>query len=283
MTFSARSLSVSFIIVSENYTDTLTLDGHRVEALLKNVGGGMDYGQMTMRIFGMSQSDMNVISTDGMRGVAIRNDVVILKTGDGKQAFRGNIISAYIDYSAMPDISMVISAIAGGVYIAKPAAVNSYKGTIPVAQVIQGLAQQMSMAFVNNGVTTQITNPVLDGTLMNQLNEIVSHAGINCTVSNETITIWPNGSTVDTTVTDLSPQTGMLGYPTPTQTGWAVKSLYDPEFAIGRKCKVTSSVNKANGTWFVQSVTHELSTLVPDAPWFSHANLTYEGLYVSNN
>lgn len=282
MTFATRSLSVSFIINSGEYTDTLTLDGHRVEALLKNVGGGMDYGQMTMRIFGMRQSDMNVISTDGMKGVAIRNDVIILKTGDGKQAFRGNIISAYIDYTAAPDISIVVSAVAGGIYIAQPAAVNSYKGTLPVAQVIQGLAQQMHMAFVNSGVTTQITNPVLDGTLMNQLHDIVSHSGINCSVSNDTITIWPNGSTIDTTVIDLSPQTGLIGYPTPTQTGWAIKCLYEPEFAIGRKCKLTSSIFKANGPWFVQSVTHELSTLTPDAPWFSHANLTYEGLFVSN-
>lgn len=282
MTFATRSLSVSFIINSGEYTDTLTLDGHRIEALLKNVGGGMDYGQMTMRIFGMSQSDMNVISTDGMKGVAIRNDVIILKTGDGKQAFRGNIISAYIDYTAAPDISIVVSAVAGGIYIAQPAAVSSYKGTLPVAQVIQGLAQQMNMAFINNGVTANVSNVYLDGTLRNQLDTIVHAAGINCSMANDTITIWPNGAVVDSNVIDLSPQTGLIGYPTPTQTGWALKCLYEPEFAIGRKCKLTSSVLKANGTWFVQSVTHELSTLTPDAPWFSHANLTYEGLYVAN-
>ena len=52
--------------------------------------------------------------------------------------------------------------------------------------------------------------------------------------------------------------------------------------SIGRQITISSIIPKANGTFAIQYVTHELSTFIPDGPWFTTARLSPPP-YVPNN
>jgi hypothetical protein len=101
-------------------------------------------------------------------------------------------------------------------------------------------------------------------------------------IENGTVTIWPNDGTRDDVVIELGPKTGLVGYPTFWEAGFVVKSEFNPLIANGRAVKLTSSIPKANGSWPTQNVTHELSTLSPDGPWFTTARLA-PSVYVPVN
>ncbi len=65
--------------------------------------------------------------------------------------------------------------------------------------------------------------------------------------------------------------------------GFQITCEFNPAIQGGRKLNLSgSSILKANGTWFIQSITHELTTQA-EGPWFTTANLSYKELVVSWN
>ena len=47
-------------------------------------------------------------------------------------------------------------------------------------------------------------------------------------------------------------------------------TLYNPNVRLAALVEVVSSISpQANGLWQVTSLQHELSSLVPDGPWFT--------------
>lgn len=79
----------------------------------------------------------------------------------------------------------------------------------------------------------------------------------------------------DDAVIQVGPATDppMVGYPQFFELGLLVRSLYNPEVQVGRQMQVTSSVPKANVTWPIVRVTHDLATMLRKGPWFTTAIL----------
>ena len=76
---------------------------------------------------------------------------------------------------------------------------------------------------------------------------------------------------------DVSPQNGLVGYPTYYPSGFIIKTEFNPQIIVGRTVNLTSQIPKANGSWVIFDSTHELSTLTPDGPWFTTAKLGFPG------
>lgn len=292
MSFVERAIDVQFILsegsLDEDENNLVTLTGHRCQALISNPGGDNMVGSLQLRIFGMKQRDMNKFSTQGANPMSYKNNTVKVSAGDVggqiRQVFEGTIIRSAINYNTAPDVSFDVTAVSAFFAQVAPTSPNSYKGNIDVATVIEALAKSIGYAFHNNGVSVMLSNQYLSGSAVDQINTIANAARIPVCIENGVVSIWPNDGARDGLTIALSPQTGMVGYPEFTDIGFLVRSLFNQDIQNGRRLNVHDSViEKANGDWMVQTVTHELSTMEPNGPWFTRANLVQQGLYVSIN
>jgi hypothetical protein len=294
--------------------DTVTLTGLRCNATIHSFIGGTGgwFSEASIRISGMKNADMAKLSTLGTTannyntGTGATNQINIL-AGDDENGmnliFGGAITSGNVDYNAMPDVGVDLVCNALTNLQMSPIAASSYKGAMSVASMIEAICHAASppMAFVNNGVSSKLTNHAVAGSAKAQIQDICLAVGcfhkIVGAAGNQACIIWPAGSQSDDTVIDLGPDTGMVGYPVYSMRGINVISLYNSAIEVGRKIKVTSSIpapaknaplqvpgtlagqgplqiSGANGTFSVVAVTHNVVSQTPGGAWFTSAELT---------
>jgi hypothetical protein len=245
---------------------------------------------MSLRIFGMTLADMGALATRGLTGLAVNGDEVSITAGNVgtaaggllNQVFTGTVYSAVTDFSSSPEVSFVVNATSGFLQRIQAAPANTYPGTQDVASIIGGLAAQAGFSFVNHGVSAKISGQYLGGTLMDQIERVALATQIIVLLDQNVLHIWPNGGGPDVEPVVLTPETGMVGYPTFTPTGIEVKCEWNPALLFGAKVDVQSMVPMASGRWQVQRTSHELSTLTPDGAWFSVLNLCPPGFLSVN-
>jgi hypothetical protein len=275
MTFAQRQINLQF----SNDQGMLELDGLRCEAIITMSGGYASAAQLQLRVFGMTLAQMSQYSSTGTNMVAVQNASIIVSAGNVggtmSQVFAGTLIKSFPDFSGIPDVSFVCAAVAGFFYKASPAAPNSYQGPQNAEDIISALAASIGYQFVNNGAHAVLQNQYLSGSVIDQIGVVANAASFARDISNNTVTIWPNGGTRDNTVIALGPNSNppMVGYPTFWEAGFIVKSEFNPNIGNGRTINLTSSIPKANGSWPIQTVTHELSSVTPSGPWFTTARL----------
>jgi hypothetical protein len=235
------------ITFAESGTDTVNLSGSRTSLRIVNSGAPVDC-RATLRIYGMTQSLMNQLSTLGLVFNIVPRNTITISAGDATSGmsivFSGTIYAAYGDYSAQPDVPFIFecnSVVADAVI---PAAVSTFTGPTDVATIMAGLARAMGMGFENNGVSVQIANPYLSGSYMIQAKKIAEHANISWGVlPNNVLSIWPKGGSRNTpNVPKISVGTGMVSYPGFTAQGIIVKTLFNPLLSFGSLVEVDSSL-----------------------------------------
>jgi hypothetical protein len=282
MTFKQRQINLQF----SGEKGDLELTGLRCHAIVANPGGFSAYGQLQLRVWGMTLEQMNQYSSTGINMVAVQNRSVTVSAGDVDgpmtQVFKGTLIRSFIDFATAPDVCFVCSAVAGYFEKAKATAPNSYQGAQNAEDIIKAIAVAAGFQFKNNGAHAVLQNQYVSGSAVDQMQAVGRAAAFPLVIENGTVTIWPNDGTRDDVVIELGPKTGLVGYPTFWEAGFVVKSEFNPLIANGRTVKLTSSIPKANGSWPTQNVTHELSTLSPDGPWFTTARLA-PSVYVPVN
>lgn len=284
MTFAVRQIDLQF---TSSNGETVELKGLRCSATIQNPGGNAAFGQLQLRVYGMTLDQMNQYSSTGSNMVAVQDQSVTVSAGNQggilNQVFSGTLISSFIDLSSVPDVGFVCAAVAGYYNKAAPSAPNTYPGAQNVEDIIKSLAQSIGYAFENpNNAHAVVQNQYLSGSVVDQMQQVARAASIPLAIENKTVTIWPNDGTRDSVVIDLSAETGLVGYPSYWEAGFTVVSEFNPLICIGRKINLTSQLPKANGEFPVQFVTHELSTLTPDGPWFTISKLS-PSEYVSRN
>lgn len=266
-----------------NGSNTLSVSGLRVEALIDDING-VSMGTLQMRIYGMRIEDMNKLSLLGKKYLEARNNFISLSAGDDEtgmsEVFSGTIYQGGINYDALPEVAFEIAATAGYYQNVKSAADVSIEGDVSVATLIESIAKGIGFGFTNNGVTAVLSNPYLTGSSLAQITAAAEAARIACNISRGVVSIWPNGGTRDKEVVQVSPETGLVGYPRYSQTGIDVRTMFNPQLINGRKVTVKSDAIGASGDWYCQVVRHELSSQSVNGPWFTTAEMTQEALYV---
>lgn len=294
----------------DNGAASVELRGLRCEAVIQNAGGA--YGTfarlMQLRIAGMLPADLAKLSTLGFsQGFGYKKNSVQVFAVDAEigQAlvFDGSIYDGSINYNAMPDVVIdIFASTAYDIQLTSGAGV-SYKGTMDVATMLSALAAQAGYAFDNSaGVTAKLNNHASPGSLKDQIAEICAAADVICDVQPghpNTLVIWPRGKTRDSQVIEVSAATGMVGYPQYTMNGIVVRTLFNPQIEFGRKVNVVTSIPNfganaqraavglapqpgtvpgAPGVYYVWTVTHELSSNLPNGPWFTTATIGDSGI-----
>lgn len=270
----------------ESGANTVTLSGLRVSANIQNAGG-RSMGAADVRIWGMTLSKMNQLSTLGMVVTAQRKNVLTLSAyNEGEPPatfFKGTIYDAWADLNSQPDVAFVVSAKTALFEAVKQATPISIRGSADVANMLSGIASQMGFAFENSGVSAKLSNSYFAGSLRDQAQRIVKQAGIQWNACEKgVLAIWPAGGSRTGSIPVVSAETGMIGYPSFTANGIMLKSIYNPSIGLGTRLSVRSSLqtvlsraeNPANpatasGEWVVYKLDHQLESLLPRGKWYS--------------
>jgi hypothetical protein len=284
MSFVKRRIEVTFTLANdpasnepktftESGTNTVTVKGLRVSATIVKAGGPA-MATMQMQIYGLTLSLMNQLSTLGVVIQLVPRNVVTVTAGDDETGlatvFVGNITEAWADFQSAPDVPFHVNAHTLSAAAVIPASPSSFAGSTDVTTIMSGLATQMGLSFENNGVTATLANPYFYGSARDQALACVRAAGISWNGGdNGVLAIWPRNGARGGAVPLVSPQTGMIGYPSFTAYGIALKTVFHRSIGFGAKIRVESSLKPACRTWAVYDLGHRLESLVIGGAWES--------------
>lgn len=289
MSFVTRQINLQF---SGSQEGKVVLEGMRCQAVIFNPGGDNSIAQIQLKVYGMSLEHMNRYSSEGANLVQAQNYSVTVVVGDEGnpllQVFSGHIYSSFIDFSSVPDVSFVVSAAAGYLEKVTPVAPNTYPGSQNAEDIIEALTNSMGKPWAfqnyNNNAHAIVTNQYLSGSVIQQIQTVAKAACLPIKIENNTVSIWSNGTNVDGVIVAISPQQGLVGYPAYIPAGFSIKTQFNASITNGRKINLTTAIIKANGLWDAHVITHELSSVTPDGPWFTNCILNRGGSdYVARN
>ena len=262
----------------------ITLQGFRAVVRIDKAGGMM-MGTLRAEIYGVSQSDMNSITTLQWHPKAFIPNTIQIYALDGTQetlVFTGNIINAWGVYDAMPDVFLMIQAQAAYFNQLNPVAPTSYNGSFDVATAMSQLATQMGLTFENNGVSVQLSNQYLPNTALEQAKALAQAAGIWLYIDNGVLAITPANTPRSKPVPQISAQTGLKGYPTFDGVGVNFQALFNPSVIFGGSVQLVTDITKAAGVWIVTSVAYNLESEKPGGAWFMTVRGNANGLAVTS-
>jgi hypothetical protein len=303
--FAQKLLRVTFILSNGSTfpaatdgapANQLTLTGLRTLASIL-CQGAPAFPTAEIAVFGMAQSDMNAVSALTFQVPGIQKNTIQLEaSSDGgaswSTVYAGQIVSANVDYSALPDVALRVHAQMGFFDQLNPATPTSYPNGADVATVISNIATKMGFAFENNGVTGGPGGPLYyPGVLTDQLRDAVLHAGIDQYMEGglssgqgvQTIAICPKGAARNGIQPfNLSPASGLVGYPAVDSRGYIhVRAQYNSAFRFGGPLTISGSDvvidpkapqtlnSRANGKWLIGQLSHKLEALKFEGAWFS--------------
>lgn len=285
--FTKKQLRATFELTNQETFDgahnALTIAGLRIVANLKYAGAPLA-PELSLQIFGMLQSDMNILTTLQYKPLAVNRNNVTLEANDGSgwsTVFSGQIITAGPDYAAAPDVVLRVHAITLYFEAINPAPPSSYTGQTDVAVIVQNIATTMGKTFENNGVQgVFLDSPYLPNTAAAQLKEVVEQAGIDLYIDGDTIAICPKGQPRAGTVVLLNAQSGLIGYPTIDNIGVHAACVFNTGLKFGGPVQIQSDVPKANGTWYIYALDHALESEKPGGMWTSQLGCSEFGRVV---
>lgn len=280
MSYQSRDITVIIKLADDDFgegNNELKVEGLRVEAQIDQ-DGGTSGTTMYAEIYGMKETDMLKCCTYAQSYQVQKNIEVTMLAGDTasgqSQIFQGTITDGAIEYNKTPAVPLVIQCRTGYLQQLYPVPPNSAAGRMDAKSMIKSLAEGAGFSFEGDGVTAGLLNHYSYGSAIQQIKDIARATGIGLDISNGVVRIWPSGQYADDHVVELSPSKGLIGYPTPIATGFIVNAEFTPDMSRGRKCRLTSSIARATGDFFIQNVTHVISSQNPGGPWMTTALIT---------
>lgn len=265
--------------------NTITLQGLRASVYIDNAGGAM-MGTLRAQVFGVTDTDMNALTStlwDSLivspSGSSFAFNSIQVFAIDGTQetlVYNGDILNCWGVYTSMPDAYLYIEAQIGYSALVQPVPPLSIAANTDVATVMQQIATAMGYQFENNGVNVAISKGSYWGnTLMEQARSLMQTYKfwmyLDSTHPN-TLAIAPYGKARSIVAPLISSQTGLEGYPVFNSTGVNFETLFNPDITFGGTIRMQSSIPKANGTWIVVSMSHQLSSQTLGGPWRTSVN-----------
>lgn len=247
----------------------ITLQGYRSSVNIDNAGG-VQMSELRAQIYGVSQQDINSITTLRWRPEFIIDNKIEVTAIDGTAetlVFQGNIVNAWGDYQNMPDVFLMIQARAVLLPQLKAVPPRSIRGPVDVASVMAQIARSMELKFENNGVDVQLGDIYLANTDLEQAKELAEMAGIWMYPDLGVLAIAPRNEPRGSTIAVVSALSGMVGYPTFDATGVNFSMLFNPAVQWGARIKVVTDIKQAAGEWIVTSMGYRLESEKPNGVW----------------
>lgn len=286
-----KKLLEAHITLSEGGFNTATGQGANTKIIRLGMDvdiqkpGGKEKNKAKVKIFNMPLADMETLTTLAFKPLQASKNHIAVYAGDEEHgmslAFSGDIVSAVPNFNSAPDPSFDIECITGYVASITPVPPLTAQGSQDVSTLMQGLAKQMGLAFVNRGVSVSLRNVALVGGPMEQAQRLAHDARIDLIVDDGEMVISPpatlrNDDGGSTPV--WSAKSGMIGYPSFDNEGVTVKGIYEPKLQLGGPVRIESIVPRASGLWQIVSLSHKLQAGYPGATqWVSQVKASYPG------
>ena len=294
-TFTIKNLRFTFTLsTNSKFTggnNQLVIAGLRATASISYMAPP-SFPSANIRIFGLGQPEMNALTglTAGVLAQQPNTVLVEADSGDGFVAvFAGQIVTGLPDYANAPDVSFTIYSQLLGYELLNPGTPTSFPGPASFEQVVAAIAAKMGRKVINEGVEGSFSGPTyFPNTPAQQLRVACRKAGIayyvdtgltNAQVTIEgqdnaplgTIVIVPLGQPRNLPQFVLTPDNGLRGYPALSSVNLIeVTSVFNPVLRYGAPITISRSTQiGANGNWTIYECTHDLSSLMPDGPWFT--------------
>lgn len=257
----------------------LRVTGHRVQATV-NMVGGVEGSTAQLLVYGLQQSLMNdlnqpVVTPNADGG---RNNTIIIEAGnEGEvlyQIYQGNIVSAWQDNSQAPDVCLNVYSTAMAFSSVADYPPTSFKGSVSIADVVGEIVRNLGFRFQNYGVSAVAHDIALTGSSADQLDELARMGKFQRIFDNGTYVIWPEGKGRSDVQAEVSPATGMIGYPSFTRNGINLQTVFRPEIRFGQALKVTSSLLPACGVWNIKGLSHSIQAETPGGDWITTIETT---------
>lgn len=239
-----------------------------------------DKNSAVVNIWGMRYEDIARLTVLGPKPLESDKNLITVRAGEEggelAEAFSGEIIAAYADFNASPDVVMRFEAMSGGHAQQMAAAPLSVRGETPVSRLIEQFAGEMGYAFRNEGVTASVRNAVFNGSPLHKAREAARQINAELFADDGVLVLLPKGQAHRGSAVPISAATGLLGYPTFNQDGLICRCLYNPNLKHGGLVQVRSLVPGASGSWRVTKLSHSLSAWKSGGgPWESHIEAEY--------
>jgi len=237
-------------------------------------------GNATVRIFGLNLDHMNQLAKAGLvfEAPERQSNTISIRAGDDQAGmstvFNGVIIEAYPDFRTQPEVSFYIFATPTPIIQLKPVEPTTFKDSVSAETAATTIAQKAGLMLENNGVNAILASPYFPGTAWRQILGLINAADCFGFVDGiaKKLALWPKTGSRSGDLATISPETGMIGYPSFQQLRVNVRVLFAPESSgiqPGKKISIQSQLPAANGTFTVTNMVHELMSEMPDGPWES--------------
>lgn len=281
--FREKRLRVTLVMAGANSvfpgtnSNTLTLENMRISAKVQSVNRLST--QVELRIFGMRPVDMDALTIAWSQAPIVLDNLVILEADSGlgySQVFKGTIIEAQPDYNAAPDVCFCVMAMTGYYQKITPAEPTSYQAAADIDTIAAAFADQMGLNFINGGALgTLAEGAYFWGSLYDQLAQACEATKTDFYIFGDTLLITAAGQPQrDLPAVELSPQSGLVGYPMFERSGLLVSAIFDPAFLCGTPIEVRGDVPAANGRWYPYRMLHILDAFNPRGQWLTQMQCT---------
>lgn len=262
--------------------DQIVLEGYRATADIDKAGGMM-MGTLRARIYGVTQDDMNSITTLQWKPQETIPNTVEVYAIDGNTEtliFAGNIVNAWGDYQTMPEVYLRLQAQSAFINQLKPVPPRSFKGSIDVASVMSQIAKDLGYNFENNGVNVTLTDVYLPNTGLEQAKDLAHAANVDLYLDDKTLAITPANSPRGELIPEISAESGLMGYPTFDGIGVNFQTLFNPSITFGGRIKLVTDIKQAKGEWIVTSIGYRLESEKPGGAWLANVRGNANGLAI---
>jgi hypothetical protein len=276
-----------FVSNGQSY-NTITLQGLRASVYIDNAGG-YQMGVLRAQIFGISESDLNTLtSPQWTRGVKQMNAIQVFAI-DGDQetlVYNGEILNCWGVYTSMPQVYLYVEAQIGYAALVMPVNPLSVSADSDIDTVMSQIAKQMGFSYENNGVKATVPKGTyLGNTAMEQARTLMQSYQFWMyidTTSPNTMVIVPQGSGRQVAAALIAPETGLQGYPMFNTTGIVFETLLNPNIVFGGPVEMRSSVPQMNGSWVVTSMAHQLLSQTHGGQWKTTVNAISPSIWGNN-
>lgn len=269
-------LDTQNILINGELNNTITLDNCRATVKVEN-GSMASGGGAVFTIYGLSEDMIAALSTIGTDGYNRGDNVQIGVEIHANESlvFSGNVYYAYADMNEIPNIGINFRA-AGSVELSRSTSPDfSFKGTMALSDILEGICKQSNYTFVNGGVTGTQTNGYYSGTPLKQIRDLCNGGILRFAVSGKTVTAWDKYAGKLSKIRALvSPENGLIGYPVYTSGGLTIQTQFSPYISIGEQLHLETSLAGASGDYVANLVTHFLTSWEKNGAWHTVATIT---------
>ncbi|MFY1028187.1 baseplate hub protein [Actinobacillus seminis] len=257
--------------------NVIVVEGLRISATIQS-GNGAPFPTAKMMIYGLSGNVMDKLARIQWHIKQGHLNLVRLEASrDGGESYTvvhsGTINFAYPNFGSAPDSILTIDSLTGYHHQILPVKPLSLKGEVDVSNAISKICRSMGMRFENSGVTGRVSNPYLPQSALEQIKNLCDAVDANMILENDAVAIVPRGQSRKINIPVISPQSGLIGYPTPTMQGVSFQCLFDPLIKMHGNIEIKNSfIDSTNGTWHVFGLTHYLESEISGGRWLSEVD-----------